>query len=107
MALAASIQATMVADLQSATIDCPSVLEWRREKVTGTSSPSETGRDVDETGAMVTVDVEWAGLRGDFGGKTPGAGDIVRVDGTRYAVATATDDGVALALGLQRLTEEA
>ncbi len=107
MALAASIQATMVADLQSATIDCPSVLEWRKEKVTGTASPPDASRDLDPEGMIVAVDLEWVGRRGDFGGRTPGTGDIVKVDGVRYAVQQATDDGVALALALQRLTEEA
>ena len=102
MALAASIKATMVADLASATIDLPSVLEWRHWTVTGTSSPPATGQDLDEEGALVTVDLEWAGARDDFGGKLPGAGDLVKVDGVRYHVATSNDDGAALTLGLRR-----
>lgn len=102
MALAASIQATMVADLASATIDCPSVLEWRNGSVTGTASPPDASRDLDPEGGIVAVDLEWVGRRGDFRGKTPGTGDIVKVDGIRYAVQQATDDGVALTLALRR-----
>ena len=102
MALAASIKATMVADLASATIDCPSVLAWRHGSVTGTASVPESGRDLDEEGELVTVDLEWVGKRDDFAGKLPGVGDLVRVDGEKYAVATANDDGAALTLGLRR-----
>jgi hypothetical protein len=102
MGMDSNLVAMLASDISYAVSDVSSSLQFGRLTVEGTCGVIASGDNIDPEGILQTADIEFVAVRSSFGNEIPPVRSVVTVDGRRYYVQGAVDDGAAVTLQLKR-----